>query len=118
LDIVAGKGITKINGNCDVLPIQQNIGRVLVSGASNKTMIEGNETIVCDTIYYNETTRTGEYIIRVNKRNIDLCCLHHKVKPKINHLFKKAKNIDGVYSFGNIKTKLSLSTNVGSIIVK
>lgn len=118
LDIVAAKGITEIHGNYDVLSIQQNIGRVLVSGASNKTMIEGNETIVCDTIYYNEATRMGEYIIRVNKGNIYLCCLHHKVKPKINHLFKKVKNIDGVYSFGNIKTKLSLSTNVGSIIVK
>ena len=118
LDIVVAKGITEIHGNYDVLSIQQNVGRILVSGASNKTMIEGNETIVCDTIYYNEATRTGEYIIRVNKGNINLCCSQHKVKPRINHLFKKIKIVDGVYSIGHKNIKLSLSTNNGAVFVK
>lgn len=118
LDIIAGKGITEIHGNYDYLSVQQNVGRILISGASKKTIVEGNETLVFDTIYHNEVNCIGDYQIRVNKGNIDLRCIKYKVKPKVNHLFKRVKKVDGVYSIGHKRIKLSLSTNNGSIFVK
>ena len=67
------------------------------------TMIDGSSLKECD--------------INVNKGDIDLIFFDKKVRPRINRLFKKVTNVNGVYKIGKKDVLLSLSTRKGRIKV-
>ena len=115
LNIVCKKGDVSAYCDFEKVNIIQNNGKVVLLGKAPVTKVHSNNgDIYCS--LNGDSQNSCEIITKSG--NIDISFCGYKVRPKINHLFTKINDVNGVYKIGKRGVNLRLKAYNGKIKVK
>ena len=114
VEVTAKNAIANLLVSTSSLVCSQNSGFFYASGKINNTYIMTEDA----DIHIVTHSLTGNYYtIKTKEGNVDLVFTGSKVTPRINHIFKKVRNVDGDYYLGSHLIRLNLTTSTGKIMV-
>lgn len=112
LNITADYSFITLDMDATNITINQNGGNFFQRGRFSNLYLKAQMSYV----YlrpYDGSIKNIDVVIQ--KGNIEISSNHYKIRPKVNHLFKRIQNVSGVYQFDNQNVNLHLSTNQGKI---
>ena len=107
-------GTIYLKSSAKSINVIQDRGYILQSGRYYDFSLTGKKVEVYSFCYEDAPK---ELNMDIGSGSIDLYFNNARPKPRINHLFKKVKNVDGVYKLGSGTIKMNLSVKNGKIKV-